>query len=341
RGTVANINTALNGLTYIPTAEYSGGATLTLVSRDNTLVSLDIDANLQARYTFEGNANDVAGTPQNGTLVNGATYVTDGTRGQVLSLDGVDDYVQITSTFSNPTEVTVGGWVNLAAGTGRKEFISLDNRVHIALDDASGVKGSVQIGASSWVDLNSNQFIAGTGWHHVMYSYSDTGNTHALYIDGALVASASIANSIYWTGAGDTNIGRNAAAANAYNNGLVDDARVYDRVLTASEIAALASDLSLTDIDTVAITVSAVNDVPTISNLSGDSLSYSEGSGAVVIEQSDDALAADVDSADFNTGTLTVSFTASSDSAEDVLAIRNQGTGAGQIGVSGANVTYQ
>ena len=34
------------------------------------------------------------------------------------------------------------------------------------------------------------------------------------------------------------------------------------------------------------------------------------------------------------------SFVSGGDSAEDVLAIRNQGTGAGQIGVSGANVTY-
>ena len=83
------------------------------------------------------------------------------------------------------------------------------------------------------------------------------------------------------------------------------------------------------------------NTAPTITNLAGDSLSYNEGDGAVVIEQTGNALVADVDSADFNTGTLTVSFTAGSDAAEDVLSIRNQGTGAGQIGVSGANVTYQ
>ena len=48
-------------------------------------------------------------------------------------------------------------------------------------------------------------------------------------------------------------------------------------------------------------------------------------------------MVADVDSTNFDTGTLTVSFTAGSDSAEDVLAIRNQGTGAGQIGVSGSD----
>ena len=80
---------------------------------------------------------------------------------------------------------------------------------------------------------------------------------------------------------------------------------------------------------------------PTIFNLSGDSLAYSEGAGVIVIEQGANALVADVDSANFDTGTLTVRFTAGSDAAEDVLSIRNQGTGAGQIGVSGSNVTYQ
>ncbi|PXW89991.1 cadherin domain-containing protein, partial [Nitrosomonas sp. Nm84] len=268
RGTVANINTALNGLSYNPTANYNGSATLTLASVDNTLVSLNIDANLQAHYTFDGTTNDMAsGTAQNGTLMNGATYVTDGTRGQVLSLDGVNDYVTIAGTFSNPSEITIGGWVNLGFGTGRKEFISLDNRVHIALDDTSGVKGSVQIGANSWIDLNSNQFVAGTGWHHIMYSYSDSGNVHSLYIDGALVASATINSSIDWTSlpapTNQTNIGRHPTTGGNFLNGLVDDARIYNRVLSAGEVAALATDLNLKDTDTVAITVNSVNDAPT------------------------------------------------------------------------------
>jgi len=88
------------------------------------------------------------------------------------------------------------------------------------------------------------------------------------------------------------------------------------------------------------LTVTAVNDAPTITSLSGDSLAYNEGAGAVVIEQGANAVVADVDSTDFNSGTLIVSFTAGSDSAEDVLAIRNQGTSAGQIGISGSNITY-
>ena len=88
------------------------------------------------------------------------------------------------------------------------------------------------------------------------------------------------------------------------------------------------------------VTVSAINDAPVIANLAGDSLAYSEGAGAVVIEQGGNTTVTDVDSSNFNTGTLTVSFAAGSDSAEDVLAIRNQGTGAGQIGISGSNITY-
>ena len=56
---------------------------------------------------------------------------------------------------------------------------------------------------------------------------------------------------------------------------------------------------------TATITVTAVNDAPTITSLSGDSRAYSEGAGAVVIE-SGNAVVADVDSTNFDTGTLTV-----------------------------------
>ena len=48
----------------------------------------------------------------------------------------------------------------------------------------------------------------------------------------------------------------------------------------------------------------------------------------------------DVDSADLNGGVLTVTITAGGSSSEDVLSVRNEGSGAGQIGFSGGNVTY-
>jgi VCBS repeat-containing protein len=96
-----------------------------------------------------------------------------------------------------------------------------------------------------------------------------------------------------------------------------------------------------TDTATGSITINGENDTPTITDLAGDTLNYTEGDGSVVIEQGGDAAVADIDSADFDGGNLSVFFFSGNDDAEDVLSIRNQGTGSGQIGVSGTDVTYE
>jgi len=96
----------------------------------------------------------------------------------------------------------------------------------------------------------------------------------------------------------------------------------------------------LNDIDTVTITITAVNDAPVIANLAGDTLAYTQGEPASVIDQNDDASASDIDSTDFDTGTLTVSLPVGGVTTEDQLGIRNQGSTAGQIGVNVFDVTY-
>ena len=100
-----------------------------------------------------------------------------------------------------------------------------------------------------------------------------------------------------------------------------------------------------TDTATVTVTINGVNDAPVI-DLNGAlagpgaTLNYSTGAAATAIAPS--GTVTDVDysnSGDFNGGTLTVAFTANG-SATDQLTIQNQGVGAGQIGVSGSNVTF-
>lgn len=94
--------------------------------------------------------------------------------------------------------------------------------------------------------------------------------------------------------------------------------------------------------DTAAMTVIPVNSAPVINDLDGDVLAYVDGSGATVIDQGTAASVTDVDSANFSTGSLNVQIVAGFSATDDVLGIRNQGTGAGQIGVSGgSNVSYQ
>lgn len=81
--------------------------------------------------------------------------------------------------------------------------------------------------------------------------------------------------------------------------------------------------------------------VPNLSNLNGDTLNYIEDDGALIIDQGAGASITDGDSPDFDGGLLYVSITSGGDSGEDVLSVRNQGGGSGQIGFSGGTVTYE
>jgi hypothetical protein len=84
---------------------------------------------------------------------------------------------------------------------------------------------------------------------------------------------------------------------------------------------------------TVSITVDAVNDVPKLENIEPGALAYTENDPATLVTGS--TTVSDVDSVNFDTGTLTVDY-ATGGTADDRLEIQN----VGQIAVSGANVTH-
>jgi len=95
----------------------------------------------------------------------------------------------------------------------------------------------------------------------------------------------------------------------------------------------------LTDSKTETLDI-ITNAIPVITNLASDTLRFTEGASAAVIDQGIAATVTDTDSANFDTGTLTVSITSNRNSGEDVLDIRNEGSGAGQISVA-SYVSYE
>ena len=109
---------------------------------------------------------------------------------------------------------------------------------------------------------------------------------------------------------------------------------------TVTELSADTGETAIRPFTFVFENVTTVNDGPTVVNLAGDTLNYTEGDGAVVIEQGGDALVSDPDSADFSGGDLIVEIDGGGVPDEDVLSVRNQGTGGGQIGLTGSDVTY-
>ncbi|MEM7256082.1 MAG: LamG-like jellyroll fold domain-containing protein, partial [Pseudomonadota bacterium] len=265
-GLQSDLNAALDGLFYTPLADYNGADTLTMRT--------SVEAGLEGHYTFTGGtANDEsAGTPYNGTFTGNATTLTDGTRGEVLTLDGTDDAVQISNTYTNAANMSLAAWVNLSsADVNGAEVISLGDNMVLRVDDSvlGGLVGHYYDG-SSWIDLTATGVsVAGNGWNHVAYVLDDTNNTHTLYLNGVSIASASTTGSIAYVNGTDTFIGSHGNADPTYYfNGLIDDARVYSRALSAEEISALATD-STEVTDNVAITVDPINDPPGIAANTG------------------------------------------------------------------------
>jgi len=78
--------------------------------------------------------------------------------------------------------------------------------------------------------------------------------------------------------------------------------------------------------NTLTFNVNSVNDAPTSTNLNGDAATYAEGAPFALLDVGSNATLADIDSANFDTGTLTVSITGGLVAAEDQLILTNTGT---------------
>ena len=268
RGTQAAINTALDGLSYMPAANYNGGATLTLATRDAALLSLNLDTSLLGRYTFENSGalgTDTSPAAGYAGTASGATALNDATRGNVLGLAGAG-YVQTTGHYGNPANVTLAAWVNLtSADTNGAEVISLGDSVVLRLDQPNGTVIGNFFDGSGFIVTAFSGTLAGTGWHHVAYTVNDASNAATLYLDGVAASTTNTTGSVSYTLGANSFIGKHGNGLTTRDfNGRIDDACIYNRALGAGEIAALAADLSLTDTDTVAITVTTVNDAPVL-----------------------------------------------------------------------------
>ncbi len=73
-------------------------------------------------------------------------------------------------------------------------------------------------------------------------------------------------------------------------------------------------------------TIDVANAAPTLGSIEGDSVNYTQGGSPVVLDASTAMTVADADSADFNGGRLSVSFSAGGFAGEDVLSVGNVGT---------------
>ncbi|NND72195.1 MAG: DUF4347 domain-containing protein, partial [Rhodothermales bacterium] len=283
-GLESAINSALDGLTYSPSTGYDGAATLQ--------VTADLQANLLGYYQFDqanplgqdsspGGGND--GTPSGPGAAPDPSAIFNATRNSdVLVLDGVDDNTQIVGRFGTPTDVTLAAWVNVQA-VNNQELVSLGGSIAIRLNDTgngTGVTGFYHDGFN-WNHTNSMQFIGGDGWHHVAFTFDDASNSQVIYIDGVALGTTSHSGSINWAHQLNSSIGSHANNSSFPLNGMLDEARIYDRALSDGEIQALASD-QYSETEVVSITVSAANSEEVLAT--NNTLVLNEGVSATIDE---------------------------------------------------------
>jgi chitodextrinase len=231
----------------------NGTHTITAVARDasgNTTTSANIvvtvansaqPAGLVAAYSFDQGtgtvATDISGNGNNGTLTNGPTWAAVGKFGGAITFDGVNDSVVVpdANSLDLTTGMTLEAWVNPSANGGWRTILFKEQAADLvyglyAFRSTGVANGQVYIGAERAVNATAATPL--NAWTHLALTYD--GATLRLYSNGSQVASLAQTGSIL-TSTGVLRIGGNAIWSEWFK-GLIDEVRVYNRALSATEI---------------------------------------------------------------------------------------------------------
>jgi hypothetical protein len=207
-------------------------------------------------WTFDAGtgttAADSSGNGNTGTLINSPTWVAGRIGAGALSFNGVKAYVTTpeNGTLDNlyKTGLTVSAWIKPVSGANRGRIIDKDNNGNgwffCMYADNSLQFDVPQFSQTAGYRISSNS-IVDNAWQNVIVTWSgstSSSNIH-FYVNGVASDSGTIVNGVGTLGSDagvPLAIGNRASDLTRGFVGSIDDLRVYNRVLSASEIAALA-----------------------------------------------------------------------------------------------------
>ena len=220
----------------------SGDFTFTTLAAPGSIVHWKLDDG------GGSNAADSSGNNRNGTLMNGPVW-TAGRSGLALGLDGVNDYVRTAHAGTlNAFPVTVSAWFKTTTAAGTRGLVN-----KYLSNSYNGYQIFFENGSlCAWYLRSKNFYVYDRGtctmrtngyndglWHHVAFVVDATGGK--LYVDGAQRATQP------WRGTPgaptttqEVRVGHYPGGSGAkYLPGGVDDVRIYNRALSASEVLQL------------------------------------------------------------------------------------------------------
>lgn len=241
-----------------------------------TTVKTPTKNGLVSQWTFsEGSGtktNDTSGLGNNGTLVNSPAWIT-GKVGKALNFNGTTNYVSLTRSPFSGTSFSIAGWVKLSALQDKKFISALDV---VLSTQTKGVAFGVN--TTLYNGINANSLVLQTGrpsWAWSVWSSPTNSLTqiNQWYHVGVTVTAANTATpsvtfyingvpqtaTVWSSGQDAINYGNTDASARIggvytasspaydtqYFNGATDDLQVYNRALTATEMANLAKSTSV------------------------------------------------------------------------------------------------
>lgn len=205
------------------------------------------EANLVGYWKFdEGGGQtvrDYSGNGNTGTLSgSGVTWSTSSVPAVAyddyasVTLDGSSGYASVGTTNLPATDgaITISAWVNLTSTAGNQNIVALSSSGGaLQFGLRGGAYTAWQSGATSTVTGPA----ATTGaWHHVAYTYNGS-STDVIYVDGTAYSGSFTHQSGATTSA---YLGTFSGLGELLSGGL-DDVRIYNTALTASQIKELAA----------------------------------------------------------------------------------------------------
>lgn len=193
-----------------------------------------------AWYRAEGDAQDSAGN-HDGALLNGATF-TPGVAGRAFKLDGVDDYIQVPhSPALDPTaEASLAAWVNFSETPGKAgrtmQIIAKSGAGRdLDLQAQSDNKFYFFAGPGAPNFAVSNTVIQPGRWYHIVGTYKANDRIE-IYVNGVKENTRLIPGVTRQANGNPLTIGENFTFRGRLFNGLIDEAQLYTRLLTTTEV---------------------------------------------------------------------------------------------------------
>jgi len=234
---VTTVSETITGLTsnttYYARLNATDGSTTTDWSATETILTLSDQ--IIVHYTLNGDATDQSGNGNNGT-VNGATLTTDryGNANSAYSFNGISDLIAINggSGVSLNGDITYSMWVYpIATQNSRLIWDNSSEYGDFFINDDNTISYDYSDGTSAFSIFSTNQVTLNT-WN--MISLTREGGAISIFIDGTLDKSAT---AIDPTGASIiTDISRGDTDGTGFFNGAIDEVRIYDTALTATDI---------------------------------------------------------------------------------------------------------